>query len=60
MKPWSVCQRSSPSPASPLATPPSTMFEITLISGKSGAVISAVRVCASGGTISPSRRPSAM
>ena len=60
MKPWSVCQRSSPSPASPLATPSSMKFEMMLISGKPGAVISAVRVCASGGSISPKRRASAM
>ncbi len=56
MKPWSVCQRSSPSPASPLAMPSSIRLEMMLISGKPGTVISAVRVCASGGSISPKRR----
>ena len=56
MKPWSVCQRSSPSPASPLATPSSTRFEMMLISGKPGTVIAAVRVWASGGSIAPKRR----
>ena len=59
MKPWSVCHLSSPSPASPLATPPSTTLEITLISGNSTSVIEAVRVCASGGSISPKVRPNA-